>query len=45
MRHYFAAGPVAGLAGRVPQPAGAALLIQTPCPLKRDPARVARARP
>jgi hypothetical protein len=45
MRHYLAPGAVAGLAGRVPKPAGPALLIQTPSPLERDPARVARARP
>jgi hypothetical protein len=28
MRHFFAAGPVPGLAGGVVEPAGAALLIQ-----------------
>ena len=44
-RHFLAVGPVAGLAGRVPKPAGAALLIPTPGPPQRDPARVARARP
>ena len=45
MRHFLAVGPVAGLAGRVPKPAGAALLIPTPGPPQCDPARVARARP
>ena len=44
-RHFLAVGPVAGLAGRVPKPAGAALLIPTPGPPQCDPARVARARP
>jgi len=46
MRHYFALralGAIPGLAGGMPQPAGALLLIALARPLQRDPPRVARA--
>jgi len=46
MRHYFALsapGAIPGLAGGMPKPAGAALLIAMARPLPRDPPRVARA--
>ena len=46
MRHYFALsapGAIPGLAGRMPKPAGAALLIAMARPLQRDPPRAARA--
>jgi hypothetical protein len=36
MRHVLAAGAVAGLAGRVPKPAGPALLIAPAGVLERD---------
>jgi hypothetical protein len=45
MRHYFAAGAVASLAGRVAEPAGTTLLIQPPGAPQRDAARVGGARP
>jgi hypothetical protein len=48
MRHFFtptAPGAVPGLAGRVPEPAGAALLIETAGTLPRDSPCVAGARP
>jgi hypothetical protein len=45
VRHFLPAGPVAGLAGRVPKSAGATVLIQTAGPLECDPARVTRAGP
>ena len=46
MRHYLvlsAPRAVPRLAGGMAKPAGAALLIETPGPLERDPPRVARA--
>src|SRR6266508_4684908 len=39
--HFLATGAVPGLAGRMAKPAGAALLIETPGALQRDPTRVA----
>jgi hypothetical protein len=41
MRHVFTASPIPGLAGRVAEAAGTALLIQPPGSLQRDPTRVA----
>src|SRR6266478_2201690 len=43
--HFLAAGAVPGLAGRMPKPAGAALLIEAAGVLERDPPGVAGTRP
>jgi len=43
MRHFLAASAVPGLAGRVVEPAGTALLIEAAGPLQRDPTRMIRA--